>query len=61
MQQKPRTRFWPVLFLLTLLALGLDGAGNPHLAYDAEHLYGDGICATDRDYKAVRVVSFDRP
>ncbi len=42
-------------------SLALDGAGNPRIAYDAEHLYGDGICATDRDYKAVRLLYFDRP
>jgi hypothetical protein len=41
-------------------SLALDGAGNPRIAYDAEHLYGDGVCATDRDYKAVRVVYFVR-
>lgn len=41
-------------------SLALDGAGNPRIAYDAEHLYGDDICATDRDYKAVRLVYFNQ-
>jgi hypothetical protein len=41
-------------------SLTLDGAGNPRIAYDAEHLYGDGVCATDRDYKAVRLVYFNQ-
>jgi hypothetical protein len=41
-------------------SLSLDAAGNPRIAYDAEHLYGDGICATDRDYKAVRLVYFNQ-
>jgi hypothetical protein len=41
-------------------SLALDGAGNPRIAYDAEHLYGDGVCATDRDYKAVRLIFFNQ-
>jgi hypothetical protein len=42
-------------------SVALDAAGNPRIAYDAEHLYGDGACVTDRDYKAVRLIYFALP
>jgi hypothetical protein len=41
-------------------ALALDGAGNPRIAYDAEHLQG-GACGTFTDTKLTRFIQFNRP
>jgi len=47
-------------------SLALDGAGNPRIAYDAEHFQGrkdfptDGVCDSHVDYKAARLIFFNR-
>lgn len=41
-------------------ALALDGAGNPRIAYDAEHRQG-GACGTFTDTKLTRFIHFNRP
>ncbi len=41
-------------------ALALDGAGNPHIAYDAEHRQG-GACGTFTDTKQTRFIRFSWP
>lgn len=41
-------------------ALALDGAGNPRIAYDAEHLQG-GACGAYTDTKLTRYMQFNRP
>lgn len=41
-------------------ALALDGAGNPRIAYDAEHLQG-GACGAFTDARLTRYMQFNRP
>jgi hypothetical protein len=42
-------------------SLALDSAGNPRIAYDAEHWHGVGSCSPDRDATAVRILYFNQP
>jgi hypothetical protein len=43
-------------------SLALDAAGVPHIAYDAEHLYGGGSCTgVTVDFRTIRIVILDRP
>jgi hypothetical protein len=41
-------------------ALALDGAGNPRIAYDAEHRQG-GACGAFTDTKLARFIQFNGP
>jgi hypothetical protein len=41
-------------------ALALDGAGNPRIAYDADHQQGGG-CGTFTDTRLTRFALFDQP